>query len=220
MEVWNISDPKARFNTKRILVGQGSISLIHVLTGGNRVFRVDLNYKNQSGQQIEKGVVEFEVAIKRKDPSPRLFSQSAYSIQISNISVKDLPPADIGGTSDPYVVFTMPIINNGNETVVRETAPKLKVKGVAEWKDNFTVFTLRRDSLIQIKIYDYNDYKEHELMCFVSLHLSDIQDGRSNVENLKTENVGRFAGRKCALLSLSLQIERVDPIEAYRKVGD
>lgn len=173
---------------------------------------------NKDKIRVQKGHVVFVGTIISDEVVRFDGSSKAFSIQMTELSAKNLPVAD-RKTSDPYIVIKI----DGDENAICRTEPQIKNLNPSwtEVKD-LMVYTLKMSGTLQFHIFDHNDYVNDVFLGFVNVELSDLSDSSTGTQEFKVQvnsqclkNTGADA-----TLKITWKLASIDPIRAFQKVDN
>ena len=103
-------------------------------------------------------------------------------LSLDVLAASRLPVADLGGTSDPYVVATLTGISLGK--IKKEWPEELRSHYTTRhvlrnlnprWKDECVDFDVwRHGAQLKIEVYDFKDFEQDKLLCTCEVDVDDL----------------------------------------------
>jgi len=146
-------------------------------------------------------------------PSARNEALGELDITIKALKGQNLPKADMGGTSDPYIVFAAPFLLNDVQTTV------MKKNVNPEWEDN-DVPVLKSlwnskerlaKSFIMIKVMDKDKLSDDTISLGV-LHLSEYTNGKPVPFTVQLTSGGLPAGTLTGHIAMEWGKSQFEPV--------
>eukprot|EP00475_Leptophrys_vorax_P028235 TRINITY_DN4076_c0_g1_i1.p1 TRINITY_DN4076_c0_g1~~TRINITY_DN4076_c0_g1_i1.p1 ORF type:complete len:1349 (+),score=476.66 TRINITY_DN4076_c0_g1_i1:26-4072(+) len=93
------------------------------------------------------------------------FDHDVYVVTVDVRSARHLPAADVGGTSDPYVIVKASQQSKQTEIIKKTLTP--------EWNQTFT-FLLEKPEVLKFDVYDWDRLSSDELLGDCELNTADL----------------------------------------------
>lgn len=155
------------------LIGRAKVSLADISANPGRKITIkaplgEEEFSNPAGCGSGRGEVSLEITYWPLELIKGHTSEPVGALLVTLIEASNMPIADIVlGTSDVYVKFSCANITKKSPVMYMECSPK--------WDDcKLEWFKIKRQSVLSVKVFDYDKFSKDDLLGSVKIPLDDI----------------------------------------------